>query len=186
MAKEETLKYADGAHLTGAILISVPIIVIRINLPVADWENETFVCLMVMLLHIPDVRDTLWHLFMVFPSSCGHSRDFLCVSLYAACFYPGKVVSLIVGTTMVAVHVAPTFFSIIHWQFSFLPSGTLDKIDRQCHKIHTLRRDVVAVSDSSRGARGCALAHSRSFCVACGRILMFVFTHICKEYHTAF
>lgn len=34
--KGEMLKYGDREHLTGAILISVPIIVIRINLPVAD------------------------------------------------------------------------------------------------------------------------------------------------------
>lgn len=34
--KGEMLKYGDRKHLTGAILISVPIIVIRINLPVAD------------------------------------------------------------------------------------------------------------------------------------------------------
>lgn len=92
--------------------------------------------------------------------------------------------SLIVGTTMAVLHVVPTFFSLLHLQFSFLPSGTLDKIDRRCHKIHTLSRDMVTVSDSSRGAHGCALAPSPSSSNACKHILMFALTYICTEYNT--
>lgn len=105
------LKYGDRKHLTGAILISVPIIVIRINLPVADWENETFVWLMGMRLHTPILRDTPWLLFIVFPSSCTGIVGNLFVCL---CAPPGQVVSLIVEMTMTVMHMASTFLSFIH------------------------------------------------------------------------
>lgn len=130
------------------------------------------------LAHHRCVRHPLTLVYGVSLQLHRHCRDFVCVSLYAVCFYPSKVVSLIVGMTIVAVHVVLTFFSIIHWQFFFSHLELLIRLTAQCHKIHTLRRDVVAVSDSSRGARGCALAHSRSSSVVCRHILIFVFTHL--------
>lgn len=123
------------------LLISVPIIVIRINLPVADLENETFVWLVVILFHILNPCDTLWLLFMFAFTSvqlyrhCLHAEESLSVSPYRACFYPRKYnCENDDNNTHGTLHCCLLFSTY----FTLPPSGALDKMNNQQNKFFTL------------------------------------------------
>lgn len=122
------------------LLISVPIIVIRINLPVADLLNKltnsnTF--------HILNLGDTLRFLFIMFAFTsvqlyrlCLHTQE----SLQRACFYPSKSSEQNCendnGNNTHGTYIVGVFFFSTH--FTLPPSGALDKMDDQLNKFFIL------------------------------------------------
>lgn len=165
------------------LLISVPIIVIRINLPVADLENESFFWLVVILFHILNLCDTLWLLFVFAFTSvqlyrhCLHAEESLSVSPYRACFYPRNCncKNDNENNTHGTLHCCLSFSTY----FTLPPSGALDKMNDQQNKFFTLHPGSVLFHYLKWGVQ--------TFTLTCWALWMFVKTEssytLCTVYN---